>query len=296
MTVASSAKHADAPMFFAGGAHEDLAALGILAARLSTGLSRLAGALGGHDGDEALSRWLMGGASPDDQQRLAAVSPGGRLLLIGTASPNVEHVLASRPHDGMLLSRLADSAVAVLVPGVPGPVGSDRALRRARNLADEVTRHDARVAVAISGPLTDHIGLHPALQDDRDALAVSQGARLVTVEERWRDIGTLRLVRASQALVPGPHPVQRLQEYDDSNGTDLARTLLVWLEEAGSSAAVARRLHLHVNSVRYRVRRAHEIAGIPADDPTARLLVHVLLRGSCGDSLELKPGDGHVAR
>lgn len=291
-----SVSSADAPLYRSAGAEEDLATLGILAARLSSGLSRLTGGLGGHAADDALFRWLTGSASPDDQQRLAAVSPAGRLLLIGRVSPTVEKLLACRPSEGMLFARLNDATLSVLVPGFPGPVGRDRALRRAQSLASEATRHDNRTVVAVSGPLADYLGLHPALQDVRDALVVSPGARRVSVEECWRDIGALRLVRAAQALVPGPHPVQRLQEYDESNGTDLARTLLLWLEEAGDGAAVARRLHMHVNSVRYRVRRAHEVAGVSTDDATARLLIHVLLRGSVGNSLALKQGDEHVAR
>lgn len=175
-------------------------------------------------------------------------------------------------------------------------VGKDRALHRARDFASDVTRQDGRAAVAISGSLSSHMSLHAALQDDRDALAVSAGQQRVMAAERWRDIGGLRLARAAVSLMPRENPVQRLIVYDERNGTDLGRTLLLWFEEAGDAAAVARHLRMHVNSVRYRVRRAREVAGIATDDATARLLVHLLLRSAYRHSLPRKAVDTHVGR
>jgi sugar diacid utilization regulator len=52
-----------------------------------------------------------------------------------------------------------------------------------------------------------------------------------------------------------------LQKYDEENGTELLKTLRVYLEERGKLAATASRLFVHVNTVTYRLGRVREIAG-----------------------------------
>ena len=57
-----------------------------------------------------------------------------------------------------------------------------------------------------------------------------------------------------------------------------AQTLLVWFEQDRDTVATAARLHLHVNTVRYRLRRAQEIAEVDLSDWDQRLLAEVQLR------------------
>lgn len=53
---------------------------------------------------------------------------------------------------------------------------------------------------------------------------------------------------------------------DSDNDAVLRETLRVFLREGGSYKAAAERLHLHYNSVKYRVARAVERRGRPIDD------------------------------
>jgi hypothetical protein len=73
-------------------------------------------------------------------------------------------------------------------------------------------------------------------------------------------------------------PVRRLLEHDAERGGDLVRTLRTWFACGGDAALVAERLVLHVNTVRYRLRRMAEVAGLNLAEPDQRFLAELQLR------------------
>jgi DNA-binding PucR family transcriptional regulator len=60
----------------------------------------------------------------------------------------------------------------------------------------------------------------------------------------------------------------------------LAETLRAYLDGFGDVAATAAGLHVHPNTVRYRVRRVEEILGTSLTDPEVRLLLSLSLRAT----------------
>ncbi len=58
----------------------------------------------------------------------------------------------------------------------------------------------------------------------------------------------------------------------------LADTLQAYLDGFGDIAAVAQRLHVHPNTVRYRVRRIEKLLSTSLDDPDDRLVLALGLR------------------
>jgi DNA-binding PucR family transcriptional regulator len=60
----------------------------------------------------------------------------------------------------------------------------------------------------------------------------------------------------------------------------LADTLQAYLDGFGDIAAVARRLHVHPNTVRYRVRRIEKLLSTSLDDPDDRLVLALGLRAT----------------
>jgi DNA-binding PucR family transcriptional regulator len=52
-----------------------------------------------------------------------------------------------------------------------------------------------------------------------------------------------------------------LEEYDAHHQTNLLETLTAFLEESGSWTRTANQLHIHVNTLRYRLQRVEEISG-----------------------------------
>jgi PucR family transcriptional regulator, purine catabolism regulatory protein len=69
-----------------------------------------------------------------------------------------------------------------------------------------------------------------------------------------------------------------LEEYDQQAGGELIKTLKAYFASRGSPTLTARALHLHRNSLLYRLQRIREIAGVDLDDPEARLRLEIALR------------------
>jgi DNA-binding PucR family transcriptional regulator len=60
----------------------------------------------------------------------------------------------------------------------------------------------------------------------------------------------------------------------------LAETMLAWLETRGSAPALAARLGKHAQTVRYRLRRLHEIFGDDLQDDERCFEIYLVLRTS----------------
>ncbi|MEV0588969.1 helix-turn-helix domain-containing protein [Nonomuraea sp. NPDC050310] len=92
-------------------------------------------------------------------------------------------------------------------------------------------------------------------------------------------IDVLRILDAARpAWERGNGPVHELIRADLAAGGELVRSIAVYLEEAGDVAAAARRLVLHPNTLRYRLRRARERFAVDLDDPDIRLLMTLAVR------------------
>jgi hypothetical protein len=62
----------------------------------------------------------------------------------------------------------------------------------------------------------------------------------------------------------------------------LEQTLRSWLEHRGAAAAVAAELHIHRQTVRYRLARLRELFGAALEDPAGRLEIELALRARAG--------------
>jgi DNA-binding PucR family transcriptional regulator len=71
--------------------------------------------------------------------------------------------------------------------------------------------------------------------------------------------------------------LQALLRYDRERDAALVETLECYLQHFGDVRAAAEDLHIHPNTLRYRVRRAQEILGMRLDDHDARLLLQIQL-------------------
>lgn len=76
----------------------------------------------------------------------------------------------------------------------------------------------------------------------------------------------------------GKGPVHDLVRADLSAGGELVRSLAAYLDAAGDVPVASRRLGLHANTLRYRLRRVRERHGVDVDDPDTRLLLTVAVR------------------
>ena len=69
-----------------------------------------------------------------------------------------------------------------------------------------------------------------------------------------------------------------LTEVDARDGSDLIHTLRAYLERDRRVAETARALHLHVNTLRYRIERISKLLRVDLDDPETRFFLQLALR------------------
>lgn len=154
-----------------------------------------------------------------------------------------------------------DGLLVALLPDRPDLV--DRARTAFDRLAPGLGR-EARLAVGMSGP-TGLAALAGALDEARFAVrAARAGSTPVTV------VGSDDVTSHVLLLAAVPDDVRRayalrvlgaVVDNDARSGTDLVATLRAFLGCSGSWARAAEELHLHVNTVRYRVERVEELIG-----------------------------------
>ena len=69
----------------------------------------------------------------------------------------------------------------------------------------------------------------------------------------------------------------RLLAHDRKSGT-LMRTLATWFRHHSHPMATARALHIHRNTLDYRLQKIAELTGLDLDDTDDRLLLYVALQ------------------
>lgn len=137
-----------------------------------------------------------------------------------------------------------------------------------------------------------HIGIGTRVPRARD-LAESREMADLAVETlaqsaRVNEVATIEEVGAQALLLRnrkaisrspglGGAAVSRIRAYDNEHGTLLADTLYAWLRAHGRFDTAAQQLHLHPNTVRYRVRQLRELHLIDLDDPAERFAAYAHL-------------------
>lgn len=152
-----------------------------------------------------------------------------------------------------------------------------------RNQVDEVLQacRPLRLAAGVSDICT-HARQHPrAVREARFTWQVAQGRtsrRVMSIDE----LGTFRLfahVAGVAALREAADEcLATLHAQDRRDGSELVATLRAYLEHDRRLAATARALHVHVNTLRYRIERISELLRMDLDDPDERFAVLLALR------------------
>ena len=141
------------------------------------------------------------------------------------------------------------------------------------------TRFGPPLRAAVAAPVAG-LDQVPAARGEVDrVLDRPMGSERVTSLVRSRTpvlLGEIAdLVRAHPELAD-PR-LQALVDYDRTREASLVETLERYLQRFGDVRAAADDLHIHPNTLRYRIRRASEILGMSLDDPDVRLLLEIQL-------------------
>jgi hypothetical protein len=218
---------------------------------------------------------------------------GDRLVALGHRPSAAMWALACEVGDDAALSAglLAEFAAELAPSALIGSVGRDAiaVLSDASHAPPDVVESlrdkvstlepalgERRATLGVSGTVLMS-GLRTALQEARHARLLAEH-QLDGVAGRASVVASSEVASHLLLLAALPIELRRvfrerllrdLHEYDEVHQSDLLRTLRIFLGLSCSWSKTAAQLHVHVNTLRYRIKRIEEISGkdlaVPAD-------------------------------
>ncbi|MBO3745680.1 helix-turn-helix domain-containing protein [Streptosporangiaceae bacterium NEAU-GS5] len=139
-----------------------------------------------------------------------------------------------------------------------------------------------RVAVGISADLRGPSAIRGGVEEAGHArrLAEARGGGVVTSDEIYTHDLLLATVPDSVRRSYAARLLDPLLDYDRRHQAELVHTLSTFLDCAGSWNTCAERLHVHVNTVRYRIRRVEDLTGKDLSAMADRVDLFLALRAS----------------
>lgn len=168
---------------------------------------------------------------------------------------------------------IADEFQQTVVALVPDPERSDRARQLERAVGPR--------QVAVLGPTVPWRDAGVSLARARAALALAQeGAIADGGVIRAQDHLATLLLRADRRLASelARSRLEPLRQLAPGVRSRLTATLAAWLATQGRPQLVAARLHVHPQTVRYRLAQLRELFGDRLDEPQARFELELALR------------------
>jgi hypothetical protein len=256
--------------------------------------------LGGGRDNGDVGRWARHlGYDPAREHRVLAVAfdasgsvrPGAAAARDRVAAA-IDHFFTTRMPGAITSIREDEVVIVVPEPAEAGRLSSG-CLARMRDLFPETV-----ITVGIGGICRDPADIARSYGQARRTIdAVVRLGRQGQVVA-FEDLGIHRLLlqvpdlaelRAFAAEILGKLGAQERQR-----GTELLTTLACYFRENSSPQRTARSLHVHPNTVAYRIRRIQEITGLQLDSYRDRLMAQVALEiiDALGAGLEVLPATG----
>ena len=218
----------------------------------------------------------------------AAPHPGDDAALRQRIWESIEHFVATRAPQAIISAR--ESEVVVVTTASESPGAMD-----ARQLAAACLARLAELFPAAKVV----IGIGGTCRDPRDvARSYAQAQRTTQTLQRlgrpgavsaFGDLGILRLLLQVPDLAElrsfAADVLGKLSMHEHEHKSEYLATLACYFRENNSPQRASRILHVHPNTVAYRVKRIEEITGLRLDNYTDRLIAQVALEilDSLGD-------------
>jgi DNA-binding PucR family transcriptional regulator len=209
----------------------------------------------------------------------------------GVAAPELTHsevtnlvsVHIAARHRSALVTQV-DPRIYVLLPQLPRGIDTDTLRGWTQEITDAARRHLGLPLSGSVGCLVPGLGDVPESRREADRILDAMASAGVTVAvAALPDIQAEVLVSEILTLLSA-HPEIRdprltaLLSHDSRHQGRLAETLLTYLNSFGDIRAAAAQLHVHPNTLRYRLRRAEQLTGLDLSRPDQRLLAMLQLR------------------
>ena len=243
--------------------------------------------------EASLKSALDGSLAPTEVSYRLALPGGAILTLIAfAAAPDSNGAVPLITHVGSAITRYVgafrpDAAIAttartvyVLLPSgglAEAKFLASGALNAIRQVFDDGMR------AAIAQPSADTAALPDMRKEVDDILRVTTQQPDLPAIANLADVHTrVLLSHISDELERHPrlrHPgVTTMVAHDSTHKTGYASSVVAWLDAFGDITVASESLHIHPNTLRYRLRRIGELFGVTLDNPDERLSVWVQLR------------------
>jgi sugar diacid utilization regulator len=195
---------------------------------------------------------------------------------------SIEHFVATRAPDAIVSARESEVVIVAAAPDEQGPAAMD-----ARRLANACLARlaelfpAARVVIGVGGTCREPREVARSYaQAQRTTHTLKRLGRAGTVSA-FGDLGILRLLLQVPDLAElrsfAADVLGKLAVHEQEHKSEYLTTLACYFRENNSPQRASRILHVHPNTVAYRVKRIEEITGLRLDNYTDRLIAQVAL-------------------
>lgn len=159
----------------------------------------------------------------------------------------------------------------------------DKAELRGPELADLSEFLEASgLAAGVSMPFADLAGSIKFYRQSIRAVDSGMQARIPGPIYEYSQLMTYyaaqTLLKRNDADEFCPEPLARVLSYDQEHGTELCRTLEQYLLHVGDPVAAAKALHVHRNTLLYRINKVRELTGMDLSDGNERFAAQLYFR------------------
>jgi len=192
---------------------------------------------------------------------------------------SIEHFVTTRAPEAIISAR--ESEVVVVT------VASDNSSQNARRLAEACLGRlgelfpAAKVVIGIGGTCRDPRDLARSYAQAQRTTATLQRLGRAQMVAAFSDLGIMRLLLQVPDLAElrsfAMDVLGKLSTHEHEHHSEYLATLACYFRENNSPQRASRVLHVHPNTVAYRVKRIEEITGLRLDNYGDRLIAQVAL-------------------
>ena len=216
--------------------------------------------------------------------QVALAAPVGSAALLDRAAIVVERVIVDRFGDRDVLVATKDGRLVVLVPGEPSATSSPRGRPDVEAVMQAELRRLGKRSqwrVAAGRPHLGAYGIARSYEEAREALTLAERLRLDTDAVHGRDLLVYRVIGRDQAAIADlVHSVLTPLTQARGGAEPLLQTLQAYFATGEVATETARRLHLSVRTITYRLAKVKALTGHDATDPAQRFALHVAVLGA----------------
>jgi sugar diacid utilization regulator len=219
-----------------------------------------------------------------------AADPGDIAAQRQRIRESIEHFVATRTPEAIVSARESEVVVVTTTPETPnGPAMDVRQLAAAclARLAELFPA--AKVVIGIGGTCRDPGEIARSYAQAQRTTQTLQRLGRSGTASAFSDLGILRLLLQVPDLAElrsfAADVLGKLSMHEHEHKSEYLTTLACYFRENNSPQRASRILHVHPNTVAYRVKRIEEITGLRLDNYSDRLIAQVALEilDSLGD-------------